>query len=342
MTPLATIIVVTYNSARWLARQRAALEAQSDQRWRLVVLDNGSRAEERPRAEQLPAGARVIQSEANLGFAEGNNVAVRGADTPYLVFLNPDAFPTPNWIATLFETAARHPEAVAIGSTQIRADAEHVFDGTGDVLHASGLAYRSNFGKPHTTPLPSGETFSACAAAMLVRRDAFEAVGGFDARYFCYFEDVDLGFRLRLNGGRILQSPDAIVAHIGGGAGGASSHAHFLGARNRVWTFVKCMPSALFWPLLPLHALACAAAATVSLLAGRGIAAWRGTLAGFAGMGGMWSARGAIQGARVASSTDIARALAWSPLVFIGRKPVIRQLTARAHRQDQQQQAAND
>lgn len=342
MTPLATIIVVTHNSARWLGRQRAALEAQSDQRWRLVVIDNGSRAEERPCAEQLPTSARVIQSDANLGFAEGNNFAARGADTPYLIFLNPDAFPTPDWIATLIETAARHPEAVAIGSTQVRAEAEQMFDGTGDVLHASGLAYRSSFGRPRRATPPLGETFSACAAAMLVRRDAFEAAGGFDARYFCYFEDVDLGFRLRLNGGRILQSPDAIVTHIGGGAGGGTAHAHFLGARNRVWTFVKCMPGALFWPLLPLHALACAAAATASLLKGRGLAAWRGTLAGFAGIGEFWSTRQEIQRKRIASAGDIARALAWSPLVFFGRQPVIRPLAPRAHRQDQQQQPASD
>lgn len=319
---VATVIVVTYNSVRWLARQRAALETQTNRDWRLVVVDNASDADQRPQSNDLPTGARLIQMEVNVGFAAANNLAAREADTPYLVFLNPDAFPEPDWLAQLTMLAERYPEAVAIGSTQ-RADNPGVLDGTGDVLHASGLAYRSNHRK-RATPPPLGETFSACAAAMLVRREAFERVGGFDERYFAYFEDVDLGFRLRLDGGRILQSPDAVVTHVGSGAGGGTAQAHFLGARNRVWTFVKCMPSLLFWPLLPLHALACATAATVSLIKGRGFAAWRGVLAGFTGAGAMWRSRAQIQRWRKTSTAAIASALAWSPLVFIGRKPVHR------------------
>lgn len=323
--PLATIIVVTHNSARWLPRMAAAVAAQTETRWRLVVVDNASRADERPHLTALPPGAGLIQNETNLGFAAANNIGAQDAQSPYLALLNPDAFPEPGWLAALIAAAERHPQAAAIGSTQIRANDETLFDGTGDVLHASGLAYRSNYGRRRGPLPPEGETFSACAAAMLVRRDAFETVGGFDARYFCYFEDVDLGFRLRLAGWRVVQAPDAVVAHVGGGVLGArSAFGDFHGARNRLWTFVKCMPAALFWPLFPLHVAASVLAVTVTLLQGRGFAAWRGLLAGFAGLGAMWSTRGAVQRARKARSGDIAAALAWSPLVFIGRQPVIR------------------
>ncbi|MBX9747193.1 MAG: glycosyltransferase family 2 protein [Hyphomonadaceae bacterium] len=334
----STIIVVTYNSARWLARQRAALEAQTATEWKMIVVDNASAPDQRPKPGDLPNGARLVQSEVNLGFAAANNLAAAEADTPFLVFLNPDAFPEPDWLAQLLALAERYPDAAAIGSTQ-RADAPGILDGAGDVLHASGLAYRSSHRK-RATPSPLGETFSACAAAMLVRREAYERMGGFDEDYFAFFEDVDFGFRLRLAGGRILQSPDAIVTHIGGGAGGSSSRAHFLGARNRVRTFVKCMPEALFWPLLPVHVLACAAASTASILKGRGIAAWQGTLTGLSDVGALWPVRRAIQRQRVARTADIARALAWSPFVFFGRQPVIRPLTPRAQRQDHEQQPA--
>ncbi len=305
----------------------AALTAQTYTRWRLVVVDNASRADERPRLAQLPAETKLIQSEINLGFAAANNLAAREADTPYLVFLNPDAFPEPDWLAELIAVAERFPHAAAVGSTQVRADAEHVYDGTGDVLHALGVAYRSNYGRPRGPAPPLGETFSACAAAMLVRRAAFETIAGFDERYFCFFEDVDLGFRLRLAGWRVLQSPDAVVAHVGGGSTGVRSpFADFQGARNRFWTFVKCMPPALFWPLLPLHVAASALATSIALLSGRGFAAWRGLIAGFAGIGPIWQTRRVLQRQRVARSRNIAHALAWSPLVFFGRKPVIRKL----------------
>jgi N-acetylglucosaminyl-diphospho-decaprenol L-rhamnosyltransferase len=323
--PLATIIIVTHNSARWLARAVAAVVAQSETRWRLVVIDNNSSAEQRPTHAALPAGAVLIQSETNLGFAAANNEAAAAAETPFLVFLNPDAFPEPDWFAKLIAAAERHPRAAAIGSTQVRADAPGVYDGTGDVLHASGLAYRSSFGKTRDGPPPEGESFAACAAAMLVRREAFNAVGGFDPRYFCFFEDVDLCFRLRLARWRIVQTPDAVVAHVGG-ASAPSDFAQYHGARNRLWTFIKCMPGALFWPLLPAHLALSALAASIALLSGRGTSAWRGLFAGFAGWGAAWRARQMVQSARTAGVAEIARMLAWSPVVLLNRAPVIRPL----------------
>ena len=79
---LATVIVVTFNSAKWLARQRSALEAQTEKSWRLIVVDNASRPEERPRLSDLPACATLIQNEDNIGFAAANNLAASHADTP--------------------------------------------------------------------------------------------------------------------------------------------------------------------------------------------------------------------------------------------------------------------
>jgi GT2 family glycosyltransferase len=326
---VATIIVVTHNSARWLARQRAALEAQTDTNWELIVVDNASRQDQRPRAEQLPAGAKIIQSEINLGFAAANNLAARRSRSPYIVLLNPDAFPEPDWLATLLSTAERFPDAGAIGSTQLRADAPGVYDGTGDVMHASGIAYRSNYGQRPGHAPPLAETFSACGAAMLLRRDVFEAAGGFDESYFCYFEDVDLCFRLRLLGWRILQSPDAIVAHIGGGsASEQTDFAEFHGNRNRYWTFVKCMPGVLFWLLILPHIALTAFTATYALLRVRQPAVWRGLWAGLMQTPEIWRSRQRVQRARKASIWAIARALAWSPDVLLNRRPVPRRLPA--------------
>jgi GT2 family glycosyltransferase len=303
----------------------AAVAAQSEPRWRLVLVDNASRPDERPRQADLPPGASIIQCEKNLGFAAANNLAARDADTPYLIFLNPDAFPEPGWLAALIATAERFPQAAAIGSTQLRADAPGVYDGAGDILHASGLAFRASYGRRRAQAPPLGESFSACAAAMLVRRAAFAAAGGFDERYFCYFEDVDLGFRLRLLGWRVLQSPDAVVAHVGGGVGGARSpFGDYHGARNRLWTFFKCMPAPLLWPLAPVHIAASAIVVTIAALTGRGFAAWRGFIAGFAGLGDIWRTRREVQRSRRAATSSIAAALTWSPDVLFTRRPALR------------------
>lgn len=114
----------------------------------------------------------------------------------------------------------------------------------------------------HSAPVasctePCREVFSPCAAAALYRRSALRAVGGFDEDYFCYVEDVDLGFRLRLAGHKALYVPDAVVHHVGSGTTGGqhSDFAVYHGHRNLVWTFVKNMPGMLFWLLLLLHVM---------------------------------------------------------------------------------------
>jgi GT2 family glycosyltransferase len=98
------------------------------------------------------------------------------------------------------------------------------------------------------------EVFSACAAAALYSRAAWDEAGGFDETYFCYSEDVDLGFRLRLLGYGCLYVPDAVAHHVGSAIAGVhSDFAVYYGQRNLVATFIKNMPSFLFWVLLPYH-----------------------------------------------------------------------------------------
>jgi GT2 family glycosyltransferase len=131
-----------------------------------------------------------------------------------------------------------------------------IVDGCGDVYHVSGLTWRAGHGRTlRPDDLLGREVFSACAAAALYRRAAFVAVGMFDEDFFCYLEDVDLGFRLRLGGYAARHVPAAVVHHVGnsssGGRGSAFSVYH--GHRNLVWCFVKNMPQPLFAFLLLPH-----------------------------------------------------------------------------------------
>jgi GT2 family glycosyltransferase len=138
---------------------------------------------------------------------------------------------------------------------------------------------------------------------------------------------VDLGFRLRLLGHSVVQSPDAVVAHVGGGSAGTRSpFAEFHGARNRVWTFLKCMPGPLLWLMLPAHLLASIILCAVGPLRGRGYHALRGFFAALADLGPAFAERCRIQGARRARTLDIARSLAWSPDVLLTRRPVLRRI----------------
>jgi GT2 family glycosyltransferase len=131
-----------------------------------------------------------------------------------------------------------------------------VVDGCGDVYHVSGLSWRAGHGRPlHPDHLEEREVFSVCAAAALYRRDAVVAVGMFDEDFFCYLEDVDLGFRLRLAGHAARHVPSAVVRHVGSSSSGGrhSPFAIYHGHRNMVWCFVKNMPQPLFAGLLLPH-----------------------------------------------------------------------------------------
>lgn len=318
------IIVVTYNSRRHFPRLRAALEAQTHA-FTLVVVDNASAPDERPCAGDLPAGATILQLDSNTGFAGGNNLAARRGTGTWIALLNPDAFPEPDWLARLVAATVRWPEAAAFGSTQVSADDPARYDGLGDAYHVIGAPWRGGFGALRTTPPVEGETFSPCAAAALYRRDAWKAAGGFEERFFCFGEDVDLGFRLRLAGHQCVQVAGAVVHHVGGAsASRRSDFATYHGRRNRLWTFVKCMPSPLFELALPFHAGLTALTLLATLGKPTFAPTWRALRDGMRGLPDILRTRREIQRARKARLGDIMGALSWSPLALLTRPPVIR------------------
>jgi N-acetylglucosaminyl-diphospho-decaprenol L-rhamnosyltransferase len=281
----------------------------------VIVVDNASIDDSVQRA----AGAlddprlRLIALSDNIGFAAANNRAIAMTAAPWVALLNPDAFPQGDWLAQLMAATRRHPDAVMFGSTQLNAQNPALLEGAGDQYLFSGLPWRGGYGAPAETLPAEGGVFTPCAAAALYRRDAFDAVGGFDESYFCYVEDVDLGFRLRLAGGHCIQVRDAVVHHVGGGSGGSNDFALFHGMRNLVWTFVKDMPGALFWLLLPVHAATLAALCLHALVRRRSPAVWHGVGAALAGLPAVWAARRRVQRARIASTRSIAQAVCWSP-----------------------------
>lgn len=317
------LIVVTYNSAVHFSRLRKAIDAQTFRNFALIVWDNASRPDQQPSPADLPDGARLVQSEENLGFAAANNRAADLVASKYVALLNPDAFPNANWLETLWTAAESAPHAGAFGSTQIMSEDENRFDGLGDCYHAAGVPWRGGYGWPRRQPARTYGTFSACAAAALYRREAWREAQGFDERFFAYCEDVDLGFRLRLLGWPSIQIGGAIVRHVGGASGGGrrSAFAVFHGTRNRLWTFVKCMPGILLWALLPAHILVTVVLLAISPFRGAGRATWRGVWSGLAGLRPILADRRSLHARRKTSLRALAKALTWNPLDMARRAP---------------------
>ena len=136
----------------------------------------------------------------------------------------------------------------------------------------------------------------------MYRRNVLSSLGGFDEDYFCYVEDVDLGFRLRLSGFKAYYVPEAVVRHAGSATSGGrhSDFAVYHGHRNLVWTYVKNMPGFLFWLLLPLHLLL--NFVTIGLFAARGQlrVILRSKRDALKGLPKVWRKRKKLQAQRVA------------------------------------------
>jgi len=316
-SPSVSVLIVAWQSGGHLARCLDALDRQRFRDFEVVLLDNASSD---GAVDALPPRAwlRIERSTVNLGFAAGNNQAAALAHGRYLVTLNPDAFAAPGWLGALVAAAERHPEAGSVGSVQLLDADPGLLDGVGDPLHATGAAWRGGRLQP-ARPIAEAAVFGVCAAAALYRRDAFEAVGGFCERFFCFYEDVDLAARLQLAGRPAVVTPDAVVRHVGS----ASAPSAFVlrhATRNRVWSTLRTLPGPVLAATLPAAALVWAAAAAADLLRGRGTARLAALGEALAGLRTTLAERRAIQAARRVTVCGFARALTWSPLRYIGRR----------------------
>ena len=300
--PRIAVIIVNLNSGADLRRSLEAVERQTLTPEAAYLVDNGSTDGSADDAEARFAWLEVIRLGRNAGFAAANNIAVRRAETEWVALLNPDAFPEPDWLERLVEAAHANPDCASLSSRLVLAGSDGVLDGEGDSYGVNGFAWRRHHGRPiGSSPGEAApeEVFSACAAAALYRRDAFLGAGSFDERYFCYLEDIDLGFRLRLRGERCLHVPRAVVHHVGSAVTGrASDFSVYHAQRNIVWTFVKDMPGALLWLYLPAHLLLNLLALVWYSLHGQAGTILRAKRDAARGLGAAWAQRREAQGSR--------------------------------------------
>ena len=311
--PRASVVIVNWNGGDFLERCLSALVLQTLKPHEILLVDNASSDGSVEILRRFPS-VRLLAQGSNTGFARGNNLAIAAAsdESDWLALLNPDAFPELQWLETLLAAAQSRPEFDVFGSKLVNATDPLISDGTGDAYHMSGLLWRTGHGVPVSALSESErEIFAPCAAAALYRRGAFEKVGGFDEDFFCFVEDVDLGFRLRLAGYRCLYVPQSVAHHVGSGTMGGqhSDFSVYHGHRNLVWTFVKNMPGVLFWLLLPLHVALNVVSVIWFALRGQGAVILRAKRDALLGLPKMWRKRQQIQKARIASIRDIWRVL---------------------------------
>jgi GT2 family glycosyltransferase len=318
--PEITVVVVNYNGGDYLKGCLASLARQTFTSFEVMLVDNASTDGSLDRLGETPPRLTLLRQGENLGFAAANNIGARAGHGKWLALLNPDAEASPGWLAAMMRAVEQRPGHRMVASLQLQLHDTDRLDGAGDCYLAYGYAWRGGFGHAVADAPAAGECFAPCGAAALYPRDLFLEAGGFDERYFCYHEDVDIAFRLRLGGERCQFVPDAVVRHAGSAiTGRTSDFAVFHGVRNGVWTWVKNMPGALLVLGSPVWFVG--SLALLARGAARGVFAptWKGFVAAFADLGPALVARRHVRTSRTASVADIAAAFTWNPFRYLGR-----------------------
>jgi N-acetylglucosaminyl-diphospho-decaprenol L-rhamnosyltransferase len=230
------VVIVSYRSCELLRRCLDSLRLYPPQgAMKVTVVDNasGDGTVEMIRGEYPEVD--LVASPANLGFAAATNLGARRGGARYLLLLNPDTAVTEGALDTVLATLQAHREAAVVGPRLVREDgsfdyaAKRSFPTPLSALgHFTGMGRRAGargrLAAYRAPEVESGPIDAVNGAFMLVRREAFERLGGFDEGYWMYMEDLDLSYRLAQQGWRSWYEPRATVVHVKGGTvGGARS-----------------------------------------------------------------------------------------------------------------------
>jgi len=257
MNPTTSVIIVNLNGRALLADCLDALAAQdySRDRVEIILVDNGSSDDSVPFVRESYPRVRVIEAGRNLGFAGGNNLGARAATGDYLALINNDARADPRWLRALIEPLEEQPEVACAASKILDQDGQRI-DFAGPVMNLYGRSFQIDEGLPAAPGSydQPRELLAPCGGAMMIRRDVFQKVGGFDEDYVAYFEDLDLGWRLWLYGYKVLFVPQAVAYHRQHqtGAGFPVEQRYTLSEANALRTVIKNYGEENLWRVLPL------------------------------------------------------------------------------------------
>jgi len=241
--PLFSIVILGYDSLRFIENCMQSVLGTDYENIEVIVVDNASKDGSFQYLEEKFAQDKrvtIIRNMVNVGFAEGNNIGARKANGKYLTFLNMDTRVTPSWIGEVLIVMEADDSIGACQSKLLLMSNPEYFDSAGDFVDKYGVMMRRGGDLPEKDRGQYDkivEIFSARGAALTIRRDLFERIGGFDASYFLTYEDIDLCWRVRLSLHKVVFVPRSVVYHYGGFS--LTPNRVFLSTKNWLTTIIK-------------------------------------------------------------------------------------------------------
>ena len=260
----ATTVVIPHYRSDTLGDCLASLYRHSDRPARVLVVDDGGGGAALESARSRFPRVEVLRNERRLGFTGSCNRGLEAARTPFALLLNDDTRVTPGWLAPLEDAAGRSPGVAVCQPKLLSESRPGYFDPSGAAGgYIDRLGYTFCRGRVFdTVERDEGqydrprELFWACGTAMFLRLEAVREVGPLDLDYFMHFEEIDLCWRLRLAGWRVLAVPESrVFHHAARSLPAASFRKLYLNHRNNLVALIKNLPGPRLLWVLPLRCL---------------------------------------------------------------------------------------
>jgi len=262
--PTFSIIIANYNGLAFLKDCLDSLQQSTYSDLEIIVVDNGSTDGSVAFIQENYPRVRVIRSATNLSYSGGNNLGIRHARGKYVVLLNNDTEVTPGWLEPILEELESDERIAACQPKVLSMTNRNAFEYAGaaggfmDRLGYPFLRGRvfDTIEEDHGQYQVPTDLFWTSGAAMAIRRDVLDKVGLLDEDFVLHMEEIDLCWRLHLQGYRLRVRPDAVIYHYGGGTLGREKAAKmYYNHRNSVFMLLKNYSCTRLFRVLPLRFL---------------------------------------------------------------------------------------
>ncbi len=245
MEKKVSIVIPNYNGEAFLKDCLLSLKDQTFRDIEVIVVDNGSTDNSLETVKSVYGDAQIIKLDKNYGFSAAVNRGIRASSSELVILLNNDTRADKGFVEALYKAVTRDKRIFSVSARMLKMDDPGYIDSAGDLYCCLGWAFSRGKDKPAGAYDKRTDIFSACAGAAIYRKTVFDKIGYFDEKHFAYLEDVDLGYRARIEGYRNVYEPGAVVLHAGSGASGSryNSFKISLSARNSIYVPYKNMPA---------------------------------------------------------------------------------------------------
>ena len=211
--PKISIIILNYNGKHYLEDCLSSVEKQSkNQSFECLFIDNGSTDDSVEFVRKNFPWVKIVESKTNLGFTGGNNLGARGAKGEFLVFLNYDTIVDKDWLSPLLE-AFKQPLTAAAQSKVLFESERNRINTLGTDTHITGLTVCKHIFEADRGFVKNEDVSGFSGCSVMMPKNLFKKLGGFDEDFFLYLEDTDIGWRARLAGYKIVAVPASRVYH---------------------------------------------------------------------------------------------------------------------------------